>query len=124
MLWALGNVDAAEGKTDDAIASYREALRLLPGFPEVRHSLAVLLDSRGVEIATAGHPSEAISWLEQALALAPYEGRTHANLAAALLETGRSDEAKAQLRRAIELGFAPPEALQERLGVKGNAGSR
>lgn len=118
MLWVLGNVDASEGKTDDAIARYRDALRLLPEFPEVRHNLAVLLDGRGVEIAHAGRPAEAIPWFEEALVLAPDEGRTHANLAAALLETGRSDGAREHLGRALALGFDPPPALRERLGVE------
>jgi tetratricopeptide (TPR) repeat protein len=50
-----------------------------------------------------GRAEEAVPWLQRSLAITPGTGRTHMLLAAAYQRSGRPDEAKAVLAKALEL---------------------
>ncbi len=47
--YRLGNLQTREEALDAAIASYREALRLQPDYPEARHNLGLVMIRRGAE---------------------------------------------------------------------------
>ena len=50
-----------------------------------------------------GHPTQAVDWIRQALAIAPDNPAAHSNLGEAYRSAGRLDEAIASFRRAIHL---------------------
>ena len=93
------------GRLDDAIAQYKEALRLNPDFPEAHYDLAN---------AWAGMPgrlNEAIAEYEEALRLRPDYAEAHENLAFALEGVpGRLDDAVAQYKEALRLNPGSAEA--------------
>jgi tetratricopeptide (TPR) repeat protein/2-polyprenyl-3-methyl-5-hydroxy-6-metoxy-1,4-benzoquinol methylase len=92
----LGNALRAQGKLDEAVASYRQALVLKPDFAEARFELAATLHQRG-ELA------EAIENYRNALSDRPDFVVAHYNLASALKTLGKRDEAVASYRKAIAL---------------------
>jgi tetratricopeptide (TPR) repeat protein len=90
----LGKALAKQGKTDEAITHYNEALRLNPALPMVHHNLAITL-------AAQGKTDEAITHYNKALRLNPALPMVHHNLAIALTKQGRIDDAVAHYRQAI-----------------------
>jgi Flp pilus assembly protein TadD len=92
-----------EGRTDEAVSHYREAIRLKPDYPEARNNLGRML-------ADAGHPDEAIPQYEAALEEAPEIARIHYNLGDALLGLGRLDEAIASYQQSLRLEPESPDA--------------
>ncbi|HEX8189638.1 MAG TPA: tetratricopeptide repeat protein, partial [Pyrinomonadaceae bacterium] len=104
-LWlALGIAQQADGKSDDARASFERALELDPGSAPV---LAYL----GAARAERGLYEEAAGFYERAAASAPNQAVPHYLAADALLKLTDVDEARVSrhLARAVELdpGFAP-----------------
>ncbi|HVM48466.1 MAG TPA: tetratricopeptide repeat protein [Candidatus Acidoferrum sp.] len=92
----LGNAYADAGKPTEAIAAYREALRLDPKASAAHHNLGLVLQGQGKN-------QEAIAEFRAALDLQPdYESAEH-NLANRLAEAGRLDEAIAHYLAAIRL---------------------
>jgi tetratricopeptide (TPR) repeat protein len=84
----LGMELAAEGQTDAAIASYREALRLRPDYAEAHANLAMSLLTR------PDRKEEALTHLEIAVRLKPALWEAECNLANTLLSVpGRAGEA-------------------------------
>jgi tetratricopeptide (TPR) repeat protein len=92
----LGVVRVADGRTNEAEAAFRAALRARPGHPQALNNLGVLLLDRG-DVAGA---TEA---LEAAVAGSPRYAAARYNLANARLRTGRDPEAEALYREAIGL---------------------
>ena len=86
---ALRQADRAR----EALAEYRAAIDR-PGLPRSRAAL-------GGALRGWGSPGEALPRLDAALARDPADARAHATLAMALDYLGRSDEAIAELRRAL-----------------------
>jgi tetratricopeptide (TPR) repeat protein len=126
----LGIALSKEGNREDAIANYREALRLRPQFPaalvNVAAELAALgrleeaeryareaadlepgrattLNSLGSIVERRGRSAEAIALFEAAVRLDPDLGLAHNNLGLAFAQTGRQREAEQQFRRALQL---------------------
>jgi Flp pilus assembly protein TadD len=97
----LGVVRIAEGRTEEAEAAFRAALRARPGHPQALNNLGVLLLDRG-DVAGA---TEA---LEEAIAGSPRYAAARYNLANARVKARRDDEAEALYREAIRLrpGYA------------------
>ncbi len=91
------------GRTEEAIAQYREALRIAPHYKAALGNMALAL-------ATAGDDKGAIETYARALAVDPGDPVTHFQLARALARTGRADEALAQYTEALRLRPAYPEA--------------
>ena len=84
----------AEGKVDDAIAEFREAIRLAPD------------DASTIAASDAcdqGKVDEAIAEFREALRLTPDDASTHRDLGFALRAQGKVDEATAEFREALRL---------------------
>jgi Tfp pilus assembly protein PilF len=127
---ALGGLLAEQGKTDEAIAEYRAALRIVPGQAEWRNNLGLLYtrqgkvveamgqyaiaarmrpdfadahNNLGAMLARAGRTNEAITEYTAALRINPSYALAHQNLALALAGAGRLDEALRECLAALAL---------------------
>lgn len=125
-----GNAALRAGKIDEAIAFYREALRLNPNSSQARHNLGfALMQQRkfddaiaelrqalqlnpgyvdayhnlGIALLRQGKVTAAIESFSAGLQLDPNRFETHSYLATALSEAGRMDEAMPHLQKALEL---------------------
>ncbi|MBI5660266.1 MAG: tetratricopeptide repeat protein [Nitrosomonadales bacterium] len=101
MHYNLGLALRAQGKLDEAAASYRKATALQPDYAEAHFNLGNVLQKQG-------KLDEAIASYRKVLALKPDWVDAHNNLGSALQEQGKLDGAIASYRRAIALkpGFA------------------
>lgn len=124
----LGVALAMQGRNNEAIVEYREALRLFPGYVEAHNNLGDALyaigDSAGaiqqyreaidlnpelaaprgglgVALAVQGHVDEALPHLQKAVALEPENIEYQCNFARALSDAGRYAEAAVQYRQAL-----------------------
>ncbi len=86
----------AQGKTDEAIAQLREAVRVRPNYVPARAELGQLL-------ARAGHPDEALSELQTAVKLRPDDSVAHFRLGSVLGTLGRTSDAAAEFSQAVRL---------------------
>jgi tetratricopeptide (TPR) repeat protein len=89
----LGVVRDEQGRPEEAIAHYRQALRIHPDMPDAYNDW-------GIALARQGRWLEAIEQYENALKLAPGSVEAHANLAQALERVGRAAEAAEHTRAA------------------------
>lgn len=92
----LGNTLADKGLTDEAIAEYRESLRIQPWNSYGHNNLAV-------ELVRQGKYPEAIEHYREAIRIRPAYAEAHNNLGNALAVTGRREEAIELYREAIRL---------------------
>ena len=126
----LGVACQLQGKVEDAVASYEQALRLRPDFAAVHNNLGALHVARGrwgeatasyrralelqpnladacnnlaIALINQGLPEEAVASLQKAIELDPNQAAAHNNLGNVLKESGRLDEAVTCYRRALEL---------------------
>ncbi|HXN35557.1 MAG TPA: tetratricopeptide repeat protein, partial [Opitutaceae bacterium] len=91
------------GRAEEAIAQYREALRLRPGYFQAHNNLGAALEK------IPGRLDEAISHFEEAIRLRPDFADAHYNLGIALERVpGRANDAIAQYEEALRLrpGYA------------------
>ena len=86
----------SEGRRDEALIHYQEALRLQPGQPQVHNNLGNLLDAMG-------RSDEAIASYQRALQLRPGVALVHKNLGLAFAGQGKFDQAMAQYAEALRL---------------------
>jgi len=99
----LGRDDLRNGRTDAAVAHYREALRILP--------TAEAMSALGAALATQGKLDEAFALFRDAVRLDPADALARANFGEALARMRRVDEAEAEFREALRLA---PESAQVR----------
>ena len=92
----LGAIRSRQGRTEEAMARFRDALRIKPDLFEARLNLGNLLYS-------SGKPEEAVALQEEAVRLAPENAVARYNLGTALAREGRYEEAVSQLREAVRL---------------------
>ncbi len=92
----LGIFYAQLGRTAEALAEYRTAIRLAPRFPIAYINLSDLQREQGQE-------PDAERTLRDGLAMVPNDAMLHHALGLSLARTGRAVEAVAALRRAAEL---------------------
>jgi len=85
-----------KGLVDEAIAEYREAIRLKKDYVEAHNNL-------GVALWKKGRQDEAIAAYREAIRLKKDDALPHYNLGVALADKGRLDEAIAAYREAIRL---------------------
>ena len=85
----------SEGRSDEALAHYRRAVQISPGYAPAYNNMASVLRAQG-------HIREAEASYERALALRPDYSDAHYNLANALLDEGRTDEAVAHFEHALQ----------------------
>lgn len=98
----LGNALRQEGKPDDAIAQYEEALRLDPKEAEAHHNI-------GLTLMQKGKVDDAIAQYRQALQFDPKLLSAYVNLGDALLQKGKADDAMAQYIAALKI--KPDDAM-------------
>ena len=107
--YGLGVALAKQGKWQEAIAANRESLRLQPDFVPALNNLGAILCDVVHDFPAAE------TTFRNALALQPENARYHANLARALHEQAKLDEALAACREAMRL--APEDSfVHEMLG--------
>ena len=107
----LGKAVFAAGRPDEALANYREAIRLEPAAPEPHYNL-------GLAFARLGRPAEAMDHYETALRFQPDYPEAHNNLGNTLLAAGRLDEASTHYQEAIRLRPGWAEAHGNLANVK------
>ena len=90
----LGNALKEQGKLDEAIAAYRQAIRVKPDFADAHSNLGLALQEQG-------KLDEAIAAYRQAIGIKPDLAEAHSNLGNALKEQGKLDEAVTAFRQAI-----------------------
>ena len=94
---ALGNVAEDDSSLrGDAIAAYREAIRLKPGYASAHVSL-------GVALYAMGKFDAAVATFREAIRLRPEDSTSHFNLGNGLQAKGQLDDAIAAWREAIRL---------------------
>jgi tetratricopeptide (TPR) repeat protein len=91
----LGALVLEEGRTDEAIAHFREAIRVRPTY-DLAH------DDLGLALVKAGKLEEAISHFQEAIRIKPDSAQAHDDLGMALTKAGRLEEALAHFRQARE----------------------
>lgn len=99
----LGNAFAVEGKIQEAIGHYEQALQFNPGNPDVPLNLAAAL-------LQTGRFDEAARYYEQALRSAPNNARAQYSLGIALLNLGRPGNAIGHFEQALRIDPADAEA--------------
>jgi Flp pilus assembly protein TadD len=92
----LGNALAVQGKNEDAIAQYVEALRIKPYFVEAHNDL-------GNALVRQGKYQEAIDHYTVCLKIMPDLAKVHSNLGVALARQGRYQEAIAHYEEALRI---------------------
>ena len=93
---SLGNALQAQGKWDEAIASYRNALALAPEHVDAHNNLGALFQRQGKLDAAVASYGKALSFKPDAADL-------HYNLASALRDLGTLSEAIVSYRKAIAI---------------------
>jgi Flp pilus assembly protein TadD len=92
----LAAVLEAQGKTDEAVAQLREAVRLRPYYVPARAELGQLL-------AGQGHADEGLQELQTAVKLRPADPAAHFRLGSVLGSLGRTAEAAAEFSQVVRL---------------------
>ncbi len=80
---------------EQAIASFREALKIQPEYPDV-------LDNLGKALEATGKDAEAIANFDRAIKIAPEKAAVYADKGLALFHEAKYEEAAASFRQAIE----------------------
>jgi cytochrome c-type biogenesis protein CcmH/NrfG len=112
----LGTELYREGRTDDAIKHYLEALRIKPDNAEAHNNLGIALDREG-------RTDDAIKHYLEALRIRPDYAKAHNNLGNAFVRKGRTDDAIKHYLEALRI--KPDDAeVHNNLGIafarKGN----
>lgn len=97
----LGVALEQQGRRDEALAEYRQAVELKPDLPQLHNNIANLLDE-------LGRRDEALAEYQEALRLKPNAPLAHANYGSLLNELGRFDDAMREYQEAARL--APNDA--------------
>jgi predicted O-linked N-acetylglucosamine transferase (SPINDLY family) len=85
---------AVQGKLEEAIASFRQAINIKPDHAEAHYNL-------GISLAGQGKLEEAIASFRQAISIKPDHAEAHSNLGVALAGQGKLKEAITAYRQAI-----------------------
>lgn len=92
----LGSELVAEGRLEEAMVHYAEAVRIRPDYLDARMNLAIAL-------LKLGRSAEALQCLEETVRLFPASGGIRCDYGIALAQVGRTPEAVAQLAEAVRL---------------------
>ena len=80
---------------EQAIASFREALKIQPEYPDA-------FDNLGKALESTGKDAEAIADFDKAIKIAPEKAAVYADKGLALFHEGKYEDAAASYRQAIE----------------------
>ncbi len=114
---ALGMLYLQDGRAADAVARFRESLRLNPDSAPTRYNI-------GLALSLLGQYADAVREFEAAVRLDPSHADAHNNLGALLHVSGRFDQAAVHYREAIRLRPENAEAhanLGRLLSAQGRA---
>jgi len=92
----LGHTMFQQGRTEEAVAQFDQALRIHPDQAEAHYNL-------GVALAQQGRAQEAIAEYREALRIDPTDIFAHNNLGNALFYQGRTKDAIAEFREAVRI---------------------
>jgi len=107
--FSLGIALDDQGKTQEAIVHYTEALRIKPGYAEAHYNL-------GIALARQEKNQEAIGHFTEALQIKPDHANAHNNLGIILAQQGKTQEAIAHYTEALRID--PNNAYaQNNLGI-------
>lgn len=90
----LGIVLFSQGKLDQAMEHYREAVRIAPGYADSYSNM-------GVALAASDKLDEAVKYLDEAVRIKPDYASAHYNLGRILSVQGKLDEAIPHYREAV-----------------------
>jgi tetratricopeptide (TPR) repeat protein len=90
----LGDVLFQNGKVDEAITNFQQALQIRPDYAEASYDL-------GNALLQKGKIDEAIARYQQTLLIKPDYAKAHNNLGTALFQKGKVDEAIAHYQQAL-----------------------
>ena len=101
----LGLLRMQEGRADDAIALYHEALKIRSERAETRNNPAnaLIYNNLGNAMLRKGLPDDAIPYYNRALAIRPDYADGHYNLGCALLKKGEVNDAIAHWQKALAI---------------------
>ncbi len=105
----LGSVLFREGKREEAIGQWEQALRIKPDYADPHSNLGVALEQ-------AGNPQEAIRQYEQALRIDPDYANAHYNLGVTLARLGKPQEAIRHWEQALQIR---PDYVDARYNLAG-----
>ena len=105
----LGSLLKSQGRLDEAVASYRNALAINPNYAEAHNNL-------GIALKAQGKLDEAIASYQRAIAINPDYAEAHFNLGNALSDKGKSAEAATSYKGAIAINPDYAEAYNN-LGI-------
>ncbi len=92
----LGLALQRQGRSEEAVAHYEEAIRISPTYPDAYNNLGQIMSQRGM-------PEHAIELYNKTIELAPLNAEAHNNLGSALSILKRNDDALKHLREALRL---------------------
>ncbi len=104
----LGVVDTKNGRYDEAISQFKQAIAIRPGGADLHYSL-------GMTLLKAGNKAEAMAEYEQAIKIQPRHFLAHYDLGTVLFQNGDKLAATREFQKAVELRPDYPEA-QNNLG--------
>lgn len=105
----LGLALEGRGRSEEAMAHYREALRIRPNYLEAHNNL-------GLALSAHGRIEEAMDHFRQALRIDPGSVEAHNNLGIALDRRGRFEEAIAHYAEALRIAPSSPD-VHNNLGI-------
>ena len=94
--WSIGNVLVSQGRAQDAVPHFEEALRVRPDFIGARNNL-------GYALASVGRYDEAIAYYREAIDTLPTYVEARNNLALALASQGKLDDAVREMQEAVRI---------------------
>ena len=92
----LGSLLKSQGRLDEAVASYRNALAINPNYAEAHNNL-------GIALKAQGKLDEAIASYQRAIAINQDYAEAHSNLGIALNADGKREEAVESFQRAVSI---------------------
>jgi tetratricopeptide (TPR) repeat protein len=92
----VGSALIKSGKTDEAIAHLKDAVRIYPTYAEAQSNL-------GIALVAKGDIDAALPYLRRAASLSPSNTRVGYNLGRALRMTQASEEAASQLTKVVQI---------------------
>ena len=101
-LYNDGTSLAADGKTEQAIAAFLQAIELDPGYCDA-------MDNLGLALRRQGEIEEAIKWYERSLQIKPDNVVAHVNLAVAYSLQGETDKALEEYQLLVKIAPDDPE---------------
>jgi tetratricopeptide (TPR) repeat protein len=105
----LGLALEGRGRSEQAMAHYREALRIRPNYVEAHNNL-------GLALSAHGRIEEAMDHFQEALRIDPGSVQAHNNLGIALDRRGRFEEAIAHYAEALRIDPSSPD-VHNNLGI-------